>query len=105
MNSISRFFRKLGLLLGRKRFGNELGEEMRFHQEQAERELVARGMTAEAARYAAMRQFGNATRVKEKSHEEVGFSFESLVQDVRYALRQLGMNPGFTAVIDRKSVV
>jgi predicted permease len=99
MNSISRFFRKLGLLLGRKRFGNELGEEMRFHQEQAERELVARGMTAEAARYAAMRQFGNATRVKEKSHEEVGFSFESLVQDVRYALRQLGMNPGFTAVI------
>jgi predicted permease len=99
MNSISHLFRKLGLLWGRKRFGDELEEEMRFHQEQAERELVAGGLTPEAARYRAMQQFGNATRVKEKSHEEVGFSFESLVQDVRYALRQLGMNPGFTAVI------
>jgi predicted permease len=99
VNSISRFFRKLGLLLGRKQFGNELEEEMRFHREQAEEELVAGGMSAQAARYAAMRQFGNATRAKEKSHEEVEFSFESLVQDLRYALRQLGMNPGFTAVI------
>src|ERR1700677_978298 len=99
MNSFSRFFRKLSLLFARKRFRGELDEEMAFHREQAEREFVASGMGAEAARYAAMRQFGNVTRVKEKSHEEVGFSFESLVQDVRYALRQLGMNPGFTAVI------
>src|SRR6202789_2225666 len=99
MNSISHLFRKLGLLWGRKRFGNELAEEMRFHQEQAERELVARGMTAEAARYAAMRQFGNAARVKEKSHEVVGFSFESVMRDVRYAVRQLASNPGFTAII------
>jgi macrolide transport system ATP-binding/permease protein len=99
MNSFSRFFRKLSLLFARKRFRGELDEEMAFHREQAEREFVASGMGAEAARYAAMRQFGNVTRVKEKSHEEVGFSFESLVQDVRYALRQLAMNPGFTAVI------
>lgn len=99
MNSFSRFFRKFSLLFARKRFRGELDEEMAFHREQAEREFVAGGMTPEAARYAAMRQFGNATRVKEKSHEEVGFSFESVMQDVRYALRQLAMNPGFTAVI------
>jgi predicted permease len=99
MNSISRFVKKLSILLGRGRFGSELDEEMAFHREQAEREFIAGGMTPEAARYAAMRQFGNTTRVKEKSHEVVGFSFESVIQDVRYALRQLALNPGFTAVI------
>jgi predicted permease len=99
MNSMIRFAKKLSILMGRKRFGSELDEEMAFHREQAEREFVAGGMAPEAARYAAMRQFGNATRVREKSHEEVGFSFESVMQDARYALRQLAMNPGFTAVI------
>jgi predicted permease len=99
MNSISRFVKKLSILFGRRRFANDLDEEMRFHREQAEREFIAGGMALEAARYAAMRQFGNTTRVNEKSHEAVGFSFESVIQDVRYALRQLVSNPGFTAVI------
>ncbi len=87
------------MLIGRRRFRRELNEEMAFHREQSERQLVAEGMHPEAARYAAMRQFGNATRVNEKSHEEVGFSFESVMQDVRYAVRQLASNPGFTVVI------
>jgi predicted permease len=99
VNLISRFVKKLSMLLGRKRYSSELDEEMAFHREQAEKELIAGGMTAEAARYAATRQFGNATQVKERSHEVVGFSFESVLQDVRYALRQLSSNPGFTAVI------
>jgi predicted permease len=99
MNGITRFLNKLMVLTGRKRFTEELDEEMAFHREQAEREFIASGMTPEAARYAAMRQFGNTTRLKEKSHEEVGFSFESVMQDVRYAIRQLALNPGFTVVI------
>jgi predicted permease len=99
MNAISRFVKKLGILLGRKRFSGELEEEMAFHRDQAAQQFIAGGMTPEAARYAAMRQFGNETRVREKSHEEVGFSFESVMQDVRYAIRQLALNPGFTVVI------
>ena len=93
------FLKKLGSLLRRRRFDKELDEEMCFHREQVERAFIAGGMEPEAARYAAMRQFGNATRAKEKSHEVVGFRFESVMQDVRYALRQLASNPGFTAVI------
>ena len=91
--------KKLSLLFRRKRFRSELDEEMAFPPRTGGEGFVAGGMTPEAARYAAMRQFGNATQVKERSHEVVGFSFESVVQDVRYALRQLMLNPGFTAVM------
>ena len=97
MNFIHRAAKKLAILFGRKRFGNELDEEMAFHCAQAEKDLVAGGMTPEGARYAAMRQFGNATRLKERSHEMVGFGVETVVQDLGYALRQLRKNPGFAA--------
>jgi predicted permease len=99
MNAVSRFLNKLSILFGRKRFTRELDEEMRFHREQTEREFISRGSTPEAARYAAMRQFGNATRVKERSHEEVGFGAESVAHGIRYAARQLVGNPGFTVVM------
>jgi predicted permease len=89
---------RLKLLIGRERFRGELDEEMAFHREQAEQEFVASGMTAEGARYAAMRQFGNTTRLREKSHEEVGFRMETVIQDLRFALRQLRKNPGFACV-------
>ena len=94
MNAITRFVKKLTILFGRKRFSGELDEEMAFHREQAEREFVASGMTPEAARYAAMRQFGNAARIREKSYELPGFKVETVVQDLHFALRQLRKNPG-----------
>jgi macrolide transport system ATP-binding/permease protein len=101
MNPISRLVKKLSMFFGRGRFSSELDEEMSFHREQAEREFIAGGMTPEAARFAAMRQFGNTTRAKEKSREVVGLSFESVLQDLHFALRQLRKNPGLatTAVL------
>ena len=101
MNAIARFFRKLGFLLHRKRFNDDLEEEMRFHHEQQEKELRANGMTREAAQHTACRQFGNDTRVHEQSREVVSFRAESVVQDSRFALRQLRKYPGFavTAVL------
>ena len=70
---------------------------MAFHRAAAEEEFVDEGMTPETARYAARRQFGNATRLKEQSHEVVGFRVETVVQDLRFAIRQLRKNPGFAA--------
>ena len=101
MISLTQFVKKLSMLFGRRRFGSELDEEMLFHREQAEKDFIAGGMSPEAAKYEAMRQFGNATRLREKSHEVVGFKMETVVQDLKFALRQLRKNPGFalTAVL------
>jgi macrolide transport system ATP-binding/permease protein len=92
---MSSFFRRLWNFVGRRRFRTELDEEMAFHREQVAKELASGGMTPEAARYAAMRRFGNATQARERSHEMVQCKVETVAQDLRFALRQLRKNPGF----------
>jgi macrolide transport system ATP-binding/permease protein len=98
---MSRWMKKFWLLMVRGRFRSELDEELAFHRAQAEKHLVDGGMRPEAARYTAMRQLGNATRLREQSEEVVGFRVETVWQDVRFAVRQLRKNPGFgvTAVL------
>jgi predicted permease len=101
MSAFIRFMKKLWILLSRRRFLNELDEEMAFHRAQAAQEFVAGGMTPQAAHQAAMRQFGNMTKLREQSHAAVTFSMETLVQDLRLASRQMLRSPGFaiTAVL------
>jgi macrolide transport system ATP-binding/permease protein len=99
--SLIHFLRKLRLLLTRKSFRDELNEEMEFHRAAAEQAFIEDGRTPEAARYASRRQFGSTTRLQEQSYEVIGFSAETVVQDLRFALRQLRRSPAFalTAIL------
>lgn len=101
MSVLRNILKKLAALTSRTRFDAELGEEIAFHREKIEEELRDRGMNAEEAHYAAMRQFGNCTRVKERSYEVRSLRLETVTQDVRFSVRQMGRNPGFavTAVL------
>jgi macrolide transport system ATP-binding/permease protein len=96
MDSLTRLFKKLAMLSHRKTFATDLEEEMAFHREQKEYEFRSEGIPPEAAHRAATREFGNATRIKEQSHETISFWFETTLRDFLFALRQLRRNLGFT---------
>ncbi|HEX3373340.1 MAG TPA: ABC transporter permease [Edaphobacter sp.] len=96
MDAIARFFTKAGMMIRKEKFNSELEEEMAFHREQKQKELREAGATPEAAHRAAAREFGNPTRLKEQSYEVMGFRFETVWQDLHFALRQLRRSLGFT---------
>ncbi|TAM80886.1 MAG: ABC transporter permease [Acidobacteria bacterium] len=89
----------LRALFHKSRAEQEMDDELRFHLEKQAEHNIARGMSAEEARYAALRKFGNMGQVKEECRDTWGMRFISeLAQDIRFGLRQLRRNAGFTAV-------
>ncbi|HSM86411.1 MAG TPA: ABC transporter permease [Candidatus Limnocylindrales bacterium] len=87
-------------MLGRRNnFDQELDEEVRAHIEMETEENVAGGMSPEEARFAALRTFGNVAHAKEGARWMWTFRWlHEFFYDVRFALRTLIKNPGFTAV-------
>jgi predicted permease len=91
---------RLRALFFKSKMEEELDEEVRFHLEREIEENIARGMSREEARYAALRSFGGIERVKEESRDERGIRLlDEVRQDLRYGLRILLKKPGFTVVV------
>jgi len=89
--SFARIMRRL-----RRRHDEDFSDELHTHIQFETDRLVAEGMSPMDARSAALRSFGNVTAAKERFYEANRWMLlEQLVQDLRYAFRNLRQNPGF----------
>jgi hypothetical protein len=89
-------------VFSRHRRYHELSESIREHLEEKIADLMDHGMTREQAEQAARREFGNVTLIEQRSREVWQRpTLESILADLRYALRQLRRAPGFavTAIV------
>ena len=94
-----RFWFKLQSLFRREENAQRLDDEIQFHLEQQIAENIARGLSREEARYAAMRSFGNPTFLKEKTRDTWGWLWlEQFVQDLKHGFRRLLKDRSFALV-------
>src|SRR5947208_16915835 len=75
----------------------ELAEELESHLQMHIDDNIHAGMSPQEARRVAMMKLGGLDQAKEAYRDRATIPFlESLVQDLRFTLRQLRKNPAFT---------
>ncbi len=90
------WFRRIGWYLGRRRYEEELAEELRVHRAMAEEDLTHGGASPPEARGEARRRLGNDAHLREQSRSVWAFGWlEGILRDLRYAGRTLAHRPGF----------
>ena len=86
--------------LNRSRAEQDLEDEIRLHLELETTENMEAGMSPKEAQLAARRAFGSVALAKEDSRAMWGFeTIETIWHDLRFSLRVLVKNPGFTLTV------
>jgi len=97
-NRLGRTGRRLLLWVRRDRLAQDLAEELELHLHLKQANQRDQGSTHASAEQI-RREMGNMTLAKEESRDMWGFvSVDSLLHDIRYALRIFTRNPGFASI-------
>src|ERR1700688_2195520 len=92
LNRVRSFFHK-------QQRDSDLDAELQSHIDLAIEENVSHGMSPEEARRRALVRFGGVQQAKEQQREARGLPWlDILLQDLRYTLRTLHRDAGFTTV-------
>ncbi|MGD2155166.1 MAG: ABC transporter permease [Gemmatimonadales bacterium] len=99
MSAYRRILSTFRSLFRKEELDRDLDEELASYLELVTAEKVRAGKSPEEARREARLELGGVEQVKEKVRERrVGAMTDTVFQDVRYAVRTLSKNAGFTAV-------
>jgi len=100
MRWLSQLAMQIRMLLGRKRAGARLDDELRFHLDRQIAENVAAGMNAEEARTAALRSFGNPALLRDQARATWSWRWlDSFTQDLHFALRSARRSPALAMTV------
>ena len=87
-------------LFARRRLARDAQQEIEMHLDLLAAQYVRAGNPPAEARRLARAKFGGVTQLQESLRDQAGFPMlESIVRDVRYALRGLRRNPGFSLIV------
>ena len=96
---MSRLLHRLSAFFGKRALDADLDAELAAHLEMAIEDNLARGLPPAEARRVALAGLGGLQQAREKHREARGLmTLDILGQDLRYTLRTLGRDRGFTSV-------
>src|ERR671911_911324 len=100
MKAFRAFLQRLTALARARQHERDLDEQIASHLAEAIDDYIARGLSRDDARLAALRDFGGVTQTKQVHREVRSFTWpENLRQDLQYTFRSLFKARAFTLVV------